>query len=74
MYFIIKAFDGNKVPFTAIILCTDKDINEMKTEKNIDLYKYNIIYKIIGHDNYDTIITKVNDYIKEYIFYKNNTS
>jgi hypothetical protein len=52
---LIKGFDKNKIPFSAFILLSDE---ENILSNNIDLTKYNIIYKTIGH-NPDPKITEL---------------
>ena len=59
-----KGYDKNNKPFTAICLLSDEEQKELsnKFNGNINLLKYNIIYKQFGHN----INKKIIDDIKEY--------
>jgi hypothetical protein len=49
---IVKGHDKNLKPFTVILLLTDKEQDELHNQNYrniINLMKYNIIYKQIGH-------------------------
>jgi hypothetical protein len=45
---IIKGYNKNKIPFSAVVLVPDGDL--FYKGENIDLTKYDIIYKTIRHD------------------------
>jgi hypothetical protein len=63
---IVKGYDKNNIPFSAFLLLSDEEnINFDNTTNNkIDLTKYNIIHKMIGHNVDKKIIENINEYIK----------
>lgn len=65
---LVKGYDKNNVPFSAFILCNDEEKINLTKNERIDLTKYNIIYKILGHK----IDQKVIDSIIEYTIKMSN--
>ncbi len=63
---MFKGYDKNDKPFTAICLLSNKDYEELSncSGSNINLLKYNIIYKQFGHDIDDKIISYIKEYCK----------
>jgi hypothetical protein len=57
---LVKGYDRNKIPFSAVVLVPDGELS-CKGE-NIDLTKYDIIYKTIGH----VVDPKLKELILEY--------
>ena len=67
---IFKGYDKNSNPFTAICLLTDKEQGELVNDfnKNINLTKYNIIYKKFGHNLDEKIINDIKEYCDKTVF------
>ena len=67
---IFKGYDKNSNPFTAICLLTDKEQGELVNyfNKNINLTKYNIIYKQFGHNLDEKIIYDTKEYCNKTLF------
>jgi hypothetical protein len=62
---ILKGFDKKNNAFTAIVVLTDKQQEELSNNfftTNIDLTKYNIVYKQFGHDLDGKIIKDIQEY------------
>jgi hypothetical protein len=69
---ILKGHDKNNKPFTTIILLTEKECEELKKDlfcKKVNLEKYNIIYKQLGHNIKEEILDDIKKYceINKYI-------
>jgi|GEM_PF-2726483 hypothetical protein len=68
---MIKGYDRNSTPFSAFVVCTAEDmenIEKAKAEgKKFDFSKLEVVYKIRGHD----ISQKVQSDVMEYVQHKN---
>jgi hypothetical protein len=64
---MIKGYDKNKIPFSVFVLISEEEKNKINIlSDNIDLIKYNIIYKTIRHDFYLKIIELMLKYTEDF--------
>ncbi len=67
---MFKGYDKNSKPFTAICILSNKEeelLNDFN-ENNINLTKYNIIYKQFGHNLDEKIINDIKKYCEKYMY------
>ena len=64
---LIKCYDKNKIPFSAFVLVSKEEEDKINIKSNnIDLTKYNVIYKTIGHNPNTKIIELIKEYAQDF--------
>jgi len=64
---MIKGYDKNKIPFSIFVLVSEEEENKINIfSDNIDLTKYNIIYKTIGHNPDPKITESILKYTEDF--------